>query len=76
MTTYGASSAQSAAWDSKDKSGAPTVGWFLRRSALWAAIVVAGIISACALYAIVANAEATSAKTNPKTATQTSPLGV
>lgn len=76
MTTYGASSAQSAAWDSKDKSGAPTVGWFLRRSALWAAIVVAGIISACALYAIVTNAEATSAKTTPKTTTQTSPLGV
>lgn len=76
MTTYGASSAQSAAWDSKDKSGAPTVGWFLRRSALWAAIVVAGIISACALYAIVTNAEATSAKSSPKAATQTSPLGV
>gem|GEM_PF-5192182 len=75
MTTYGASSAQSAAWDSKTKSGAPTVGWFLRRSALWAAIVVAGIISACALYAIVANAESTSSKP-PANATQASPLGV
>lgn len=76
MTTYGASSAQSAAWDGKTKSGAPTVGWFLRRSALWAAIVVAGIISACALYAIVANAEATTSGNPPAATTQTSPLGV
>ncbi|AGK57641.1 hypothetical protein HYPDE_29833 [Hyphomicrobium denitrificans 1NES1] len=76
MTTYGASSAQSAAWDSKDTSGAPTIGWFLRRSALWAAIVVAGIISACALYAIVTNAEATGRKTTPATTAPISPLGV
>jgi len=76
MTIYGATSAQGAAWDGKEKSGAPTVGWFLRRSALWAAIVVAGIISACALYAIVANAEATSAKGNPQAVTQITPLGV
>lgn len=76
MTISGAPSAHSAAWDKKSKSGAPTVGWFLRRSALWAAIVGAGIISACALYAVVTNAEATNAKANPKVVTQTSPLGV
>lgn len=76
MATYGTSSAQGAAWDEKTKSGAPTVGWFLKRSALWAAIVIAGIISACALYAIVTDAEATNAKASTKITTPASPLGI
>jgi hypothetical protein len=65
MTSYGAS-AQSAAWDGQDKSGAPTIGWFVRRSALWAAIVMAGVISACALYAIVTDSGAGGIRAIPK----------
>ena len=69
MTTYGASSAQSAAWDGK-QSETPTIGWFLRRSALWAAIVVAGVISACALYAIVTSTGAQGVRAIPKAVAQ------
>lgn len=76
MTIYGATSAQRAAWDGKDRSGAPTIGWFLRRSALWAAMVGVGIVLACALYAVVTNAEVANSKTNAAPATQTTPLGV
>jgi hypothetical protein len=68
MTTYGAS-AQRAAWDS-NRSETPTIGWFLRRSALWAAIVVAGVISACALYAIVTSSGAEGVRAIPKAVAQ------
>jgi hypothetical protein len=69
MTTYGAS-AQSAAWDSKNQPEAPTIRWFIRRSALWAAIVVAGVISACALYSIVTNASVDGVRAIPKAVAQ------
>ena len=68
MTTYGASSAQGAAWNGKDSSGTPTIGWFVRRSALWAAIVLAGVVSACALYSIVNDAGASGVRITPKAA--------
>ena len=52
MTTHGASPAQTAAWNNQRRVGAPTVGWFVRRSALWAGIVIVAVVAACALYAI------------------------
>jgi hypothetical protein len=57
MTTRGISSPESAAWDSRPKSDAPTLSWFVRRSALWATIVIIAVISACALYAVVSGTE-------------------
>jgi hypothetical protein len=68
MSTHGVSSAQSAAWDSKQKSGTPTLSWFVRRSALWATIVVVAVISACALYAVVSGAEPADMHATPKPA--------
>jgi hypothetical protein len=73
MTSYGAP-AQSAAWDNQDRSEAPTIGWFVRRSALWAAIVLAGVISACALYAVATDSGADAMRAIPKAAA--SPLKV
>lgn len=66
MTTQGATSAQSAAWNDEHKPAAPTVGWFVRRSALWAGIVVVAVISACALYAIASDVGAGDVRAAPK----------
>jgi hypothetical protein len=44
--------------------------WFIRRSALWAAIVVAGVISACALYSVVTNASVDGVRAIPKAVAQ------
>jgi len=62
MTTHGAPPAQSAAWDDERAADTPTVGWFVRRSALWAAIVLAAVISACALYSIASDVGASDVK--------------
>jgi len=35
----------------------PSVGWFVRRSILWALLVTAGIGAACLLYAAGTNAD-------------------
>lgn len=34
-----------------------TLGWFVRRSALWAAIMFVGVFSACLLYGAASTAE-------------------
>jgi hypothetical protein len=40
----------------------------VRRSALWAGIVVAAVVSACALYAIASNVGADAVRAAPKVA--------
>ena len=67
MTTHGASSAQTAAWNEERRVGAPTVGWFVRRSALWAGIVIVAVVSVCALYAIASGVGTDNVHAAPKT---------
>jgi hypothetical protein len=52
MNNQGAQGAQSAAWDEAHSSGTPTVGWFVRRSALWMGIMIVSVVMACTLYAL------------------------
>lgn len=52
MTSHGAQGAQSVAWDDARASGTPTVGWFVRRSALWMGIMVVALVLACTLYGL------------------------
>lgn len=65
MTISGATSTESSAWDSDVQSVAPTIGWFLRRSALWAAIVLAAVVFACALYALATDVGASGVRGQP-----------
>ncbi len=51
MTSHGAQGAQSAAWDGARAPETPTVGWFVRRSALWMGIMIVAVALACTLYA-------------------------
>ena len=52
MINQGAEAAQSAAFDGVRASSIPTVGWFVRRSALWVGILTAAVVFACTLYAL------------------------
>ncbi|MBA2124660.1 hypothetical protein DLM45_00245 [Hyphomicrobium methylovorum] len=73
MTVSGASSAESSTWEDSVQSVqsvTPTVGWFLRRSALWAAIVVAAVVSACALYAFANDVGASNTHMGPAQTSQ------
>jgi hypothetical protein len=69
MTTHGASPAQTAAWNKERSVGPPTVGWFVRRSALWASIVIIAVVSACALYAIASGVGTDNVHAAPKVST-------
>ena len=51
MTIHGAHGAQEAVWDEKRPAPTLTVGWFVRRSALWLGIMIVALILACSLYA-------------------------
>lgn len=66
MTSHGAQGAQSAAWDSTPVSAIPTVGWFVRRSALWVGIMVAALVLACTLYAVASQVGPDGAHAVPK----------
>lgn len=52
MINQGAEAAQSAAFDGVRASQTPTVGWFVRRSALWMGIIIVAVALACTLYAL------------------------
>jgi hypothetical protein len=52
MINEGAEAAQGAAFDSVRASQTPTVGWFVRRSALWMGTIIVAVVLACALYAL------------------------
>jgi len=52
MINQGAEAAQSAAFDGVSTTPVPTVGWFVRRSALWMGIITLAIVLACTLYAL------------------------
>lgn len=56
MINQGAEAAQSAAFDGVRASPIPTVGWFVRRSALWISILTAAVVFACSLYALASQA--------------------
>jgi hypothetical protein len=62
MTTRGGQGAQSAAWDDTRASGTLTIGWFVRRSALWMGIMVAALVFACTLYALASQVGANDAR--------------
>ncbi|HET6390639.1 hypothetical protein [Hyphomicrobium sp.] len=51
MITQGAEAAQNAAFDDV-RASTPTVGWFVRRSALWISILTVAVVFACTLYAL------------------------
>ncbi|MET0408068.1 MAG: hypothetical protein ABW006_06830 [Hyphomicrobium sp.] len=66
MTSHGAQGAQSAAWDDAGASSPPTVGWFVRRSALWMGIIVVALVFACSLYALASQVGANDVRGIPK----------
>lgn len=66
MTSHGAQGVQSAAWDDARASGTPTVGWFVRRSALWVGIMIVALVLACTLYAVVSQVGADNVRGVPK----------
>ena len=49
-------------WDDAPASETPTVGWFVRRSALWMGIVVLSVFMACALYGLASQVGANDAR--------------
>jgi hypothetical protein len=53
----GAPLAEDAAWVDQSRLAVPTIGWFVRRSALWAGIVIAAVALACAFYSIASGFE-------------------
>jgi hypothetical protein len=55
MDIHGGAPSQSAAWGDEPRVSVPTIGWFLRRSALWMCIVAVAVVLACALYAAAAD---------------------
>ena len=61
--------AQSAAWDTLVRPDAPTVGWFVRRSALWMGIMIVAIVLAVPLYALASQVGANDVRGLPKAPT-------
>jgi hypothetical protein len=66
MTSHGAQGAQSAAWDGARAPETPTVGWFVRRSALWMGIMIVAVVLACTLYALASQVGAEDGRGTPK----------
>ena len=66
MINQGAEAAQSAAFDSVRASQTPTVGWFVRRSALWMGIIIVAIVLACTLYALASQVGADDIRDAPR----------
>ena len=66
MINQGAEAAQSAAFDSVRASQTPTVGWFVRRSALWMGIIIVAVVLACTLYALASQVGADDIRDAPR----------
>ena len=66
MNSHGAQGVQSAAWNGARAPGTPTVGWFVRRSALWMGIMVVALVLACTLYAFASQVGANGARGVPR----------
>lgn len=62
MTTQSVERAEGAAWDDARASGTLTVGWFVRRSALWMGIMFAALVLACTLYGVASQVGADGAR--------------
>jgi hypothetical protein len=58
MAAHGGPAVEETGWEKRSIAAAPTIGWFLRRSALWAGILLIGIVFACALYAFASDTTA------------------
>lgn len=56
------------------EGGAPTVGWFVRRSMLWLVILTSTVAAACLLYGVASNAEST--VNAPSTTVSANSLGI
>jgi len=46
--------------------GTPTVGWFVRQSALWVGIVAIAVVLACGLYAMASTSGPSHARASAK----------
>jgi hypothetical protein len=57
MMTDLAPPSEVAALENESARGVRTVGWFVRRSALWLGVVAAGVILACLVYAAASDVE-------------------
>lgn len=66
MTSHGAQGGQSAAWGDARASKTPTVGWFVRRSALWVSIMALALVLACTLYGFASQVGANDVRGVPK----------
>ncbi|CCB65723.1 hypothetical protein RLW55_13590 [Hyphomicrobium sp. B1] len=62
MTTQSVERAEGAAWDDARASGTLTVGWFVRRSALWMGIMFVALVLACTLYGVASQVGADGAR--------------
>jgi hypothetical protein len=65
MTVHEVPSGQSV-WDDRRVARAPTVGWFVRQSALWVGIVAIAVVLACGLYAIASTSGTSHARASAK----------
>ena len=66
MTSQGAQGAQSAVWNESKVPGTPTVGWFVKRSALWMGIMIVALVLACTLYGLASQVGAKDTRGVPK----------
>jgi hypothetical protein len=57
MMTDLAPPSEGAALENESAHGVRTLGWFVRRSALWLGVVAAGVILACLVYAAASDVE-------------------
>ena len=65
MTVHEVPSGQSA-WEDGRVVGTPTVGWFVRQSALWVGIVAIAVVLACGLYAMASTSGPSHARASAK----------
>jgi hypothetical protein len=66
MTSHGAQGVEGEAWDGARAPGTPTVGWFVRRSALWMGIMILALVMACTLYGLASQVGADDGRGIPK----------
>lgn len=68
MMTDLAPPSEVAALENESIRGVRTVGWFIRRSALWLGVVAAGVILACLVYAAASGVEGSAGVSKPEVA--------
>jgi hypothetical protein len=68
MMTDLAPPSEVAALENESVRGVRTVGWFIRRSALWLGVVAAGVILACLVYAAASDVDGSTGVPKPEAA--------